>query len=494
MTGISRRGILAGTGGAALGAALSGCSGSTDFDDEKSKSSAGSGKLRWWDHFGPLRPLQKKTFKKYADSPHGEKVEYTQRNGSELGQALQLAKRSHELPDVSSLAGLDLPIPRLIKSGWLQPIELSDDAMERLKGDLYKGVHIFDGKLYSFPVFSFRQYDPAVWINTKLVDKAGLDADKPPATYDEFRSAARTVKKKTGDGTYGCIIKGGMTDSLSAEASAMAQAGGFNGGGGVLYRNGQYAYHAEQYLNWVEFLRSLRKDKLLRPGSLNWNGKVARAHWESDEAGFYLDGPWSAGAVMSDSKQGSKKFAKSLGVGPVLVPEKHMDPVCYSPQKGGSFWLHKSSSQADAVNRLFSDFIITDKYNQGLAEAMDQPPRELDAVNDSSALKSYKELLKMFDEQVYVAPNELVKNPDTAKVQAETKQIEPDLGHIIQGALTGDVKNVKKSLKGLSDKASKERDRALKAAKKKGADVNVEDYSFPNWESHKDYTEDKYEN
>lgn len=494
MTKISRRAVLGGTGGAVLGTALSGCSGSTEFADEKkSKSSESSGKLRWWDHFGPLQSLQKKTFKKFAASAHGEKVEYTHRNGEKMGQALQLAKRSKELPDVSSLAGLELPVPRLIKSGWLQPIDLSDEAMEQLKGGLYEGVHIFDGKLYSFPIFSFRQYDPAVWVNTKLAEKAGLDTDKPPKTYDDFRSAAKAVKKNVGHGTYGCIIKGGMTDSLSAEASAMAQAGGFKGGSGVLYRTGEYAYHSDQYLQWVEFLQSLQKDKLLRPGSLNWNGKEARAHWESDEAGFYLDGPWSAGAVMSDSKHGSKKFAHSLEVGPILVPEKHMKPACYSPQKAGSFWI-LDSSHADSVNKLFSDFIITDDYNTGLAEAMDQPPRDLSAVDEASALDSYKELLKMFHDQVYLAPNTLVKNSDTAKVQAETKQIEPDLGHIIQGALTGDVKDVKNKLKELSDKSAKERERALKAARKKDADVSLDDYKFPNWKPGEDYTEDKYDN
>lgn len=488
---ISRRAVVGGTGAAALGMAVGGCSGSTDFDDDDNgDSSGGSGKLRWWDHFGPLQSLQKKTFKKFEKSPHGKKVEFTWRNASKMGEALQLAKRSHELPDVSSLAGLDLPIPRLISSGWLQPIDLSDDAMDRLKGDLYDGLHIFDKKLYSFPLFSFRQYNAAVWFNKTIAEKAGLDVDNPPAIYDEFRKAARTVQKKTKKKIYGWIWNAGMPDRMRDQANAMAQAAGFEGEGGVLYRTGEFAYDSDPYLHVVEFLRSLSKDKVLRPGSTNWSDKIARSHWVAGEACYYFDGPWCAGVALEDSKE----FGKSLDVGAILVPEKNMGVACYGGYSGGSFWLHKSSKQADAVNRLFSDFFITEEYNKGLAEAMDQPPRVLDAVEKSSAHSSYKKLLKMYDKQCYLAPNALVQNPDITKVQAESKQVQPHLGDIVQGALTRDVTNVKAALKKLSDKSAKERERALKAAKKKDADVSLDDYKFSNFKPKKDYTKDKYDN
>lgn len=482
---VSRRTVLSASGGAAAAATLGACSDSSSGGF----SSGDDSKIRWWDHFGPLQSLQKKTFAKFEKSKHGKKVEFKWRNASKMGEALQLAKRSDELPDVSSLAGLDLPIPRLIKDNWLQPLDLSDEAMSELKDDLYDGLHIFDKKVYSFPLFSFRQYTAAVWFNSTLAEKAGLDVDKPPSTYDEFRSAAKTVQKKAGKNVYGWIWNAGMPDRMGDQVDAMAQAAGFKGEGGVLYRSGEYAYHSEPYLKVLEFLRSLKKDKLLRPGSTNWSDKIAREHWVAGEACFYFDGPWCPGVAL----ESSKKFGKSLAVGPILVPEEGMDVACYGGYSGGTFWLHKSSKQAKSVNRLISDFFITKEYNKGLAEAMDQPPRELSAVDDSSAHESYKKLLKMFQKQVYLAPNALVKNPDVTKVEAESKDIDPKLGDIVQGVLTGDVKDAKKALKELSDKSSKDRERALKAANKKDADVSMDDYAFPNWKPRQDYEKKNYD-
>lgn len=488
MSGVSRRALLGSSGAVVAAAVLGACS------DSSSQSAGGKGagsgkKIKWWDHFGPLQPLQKKTFKKFEKSSHGKDVEFTWRNASKMGQALQLAKRSNQLPDVSSLAGLELPVPRLIKSGWLQPIDLDDDAMHRLKGDLYDGLHIFDKKLYSFPLFSFRQYTAAVWFNKSLAEKAGLDVKNPPANYDDFRDAARKVQKNTSGDVYGVVWNAGMPERMESQVNAMAQAAGFEGEGGVLYKTGKFAYDDAAYVKAIEFLQSLQKDKLLRPGSTNWSDKIARSHWVKGEACYYLDGPWCPGVALSDSKD----FAEKLGVGSILVPERDMDVACYNGFSGGSFWLHKSSSNADAVNRLFSDFIVTKEYNKGLAEAMDQPPRDLSAVKESSAHDAYKHLLNLFSKQVYLAPNAIVQNVDVTKVEAESDQVKPTLGDIVQGALTGDVKDVKKSLKQLSDKSSKEREKALKAAKKKDAEVSLDDYAFPNWKPESDYTKKKYD-
>lgn len=114
-------------------------------------------------------------------------------------------------------------------------------------------------------------------------------------------------------------------------------------------------------------------------------------------------------------------------------------------------------------------------------------------MKESSAHDAYKHLLNLFSKQVYLAPNAIVQNVDVTKVEAESDQVKPTLGDIVQGVLTGDVKDVKKSLKQLSDKSSKEREKALKTAKKKDAEVSLDDYAFPNWKPESDYTKKKYE-
>lgn len=484
MVGFPRRSFLQASGAAAVAAVLGGCGGSSNPQAGQQKP------MKWWDHFGPLQNLQKQTFAKFAKERGGTRVDYTFYNASKMGQALQLAKQSGQLPDVSSLAGLQLPIPALIKGGWLQPIELNEAAKSRLKDALVDGVHIFDGKTYSFPIFSSRQYACANWFNTSLVEKAGLDPNQPPQTYDDFRAAARAVQQKAGGNVYGWIWNAGMPQRMQDQVDDMAQAAGFAGGrGGILFRTGEYAYHTDPYLNVIEFLVSLQKDKLLLPGSSSLVDKVARARWVTGAAGFYFDGPWCAGAAL----QTSAAFGKSLGVGPILVPQQGMPVSGYRGVAGGSFWLSKSSQNVAAANQLLSDHFTTDDYYAGVASNMDQPPRDLSAVAKSSAHPAYKRLIEMFGSQVFIAPTPALKNlSGVTAAQAEMKQVTPTLGDIVQGALTGSVSDVRGALKQLSDKSTAERDRAVAAAKKNGADVSVDDWAFPNWTPRTDYTQDMY--
>lgn len=451
-------------------------------------TAAGTDSMTWWDHFGPLQSLQKKTFAKFAKTSGGMPVQYTYRNASQMGQALQLAKQSGELPDVTSLAGLQLPVPALIKGGWLQPLQLNAAAKGRLKGALVDGVHVFDDEVYNFPIFSDRQYSCANWFNIDLLKKAGVDPDQPPTSYDDFRSAAKAIQQHSGGAAHGWIWNVGMPPRMADQVDAMAQAAGFEGGGGMLYRTGEYAYHSEPYLNVIEFLVSLQKDKLLFPGSSTFSDKIARARWVTGVAGFYFDGPWCAGAAL----QVSQDFSSSLGVGPMLVPEKGTPVTAYRSVAGGPFFLTKNAKHVDAANQLLSDFFTVEDYYVGVADAMDQPPRDLKAVDRSSAHPAYKKLIKMYGSQVFRAPAPVVKNADITKVQAEAQDVQPDLGTIIQGALTGDVTDIRKALKELTDRTSADRERSIKAATAKGAKVSLDDYAFPNWKPRTDYETSMY--
>jgi multiple sugar transport system substrate-binding protein len=68
------------------------------------------------------------------------------------------------------------------------------------------------------------------------------------------------------------------------------------------------------------------------------------------------------------------------------------------------------------------------------------------------------------------------------------KPIHPNLGEIIQGAITGDVKDVKATLKEFNDAMTKERERAIKVVQGKGGKVSVDDWAFSDWTRGQDYT------
>ena len=487
MTQLGRRGFLrlAGLTGATLGggASLVACNTAPQGAGGAEGSAAG---LEWWDHFNPLQDLHQEIFEQFTKRT-GVPVRYTPVQTAKLGQQLQLAKQSHQLPDIHSNVGLELPLPALIRDNWYQPIELGPDLLKRLPEDaVVEGITMFDGKVYSFPLFSVRQYWAANWFNRDLVKQAGLDPNEPPETYDEFRKAARAVKR-LGDNTYGWMLALGQPSRLAEQIGFLAQACGFEGQGGVLFGSGEYAYHHDSYVNVIEFWLSLREDGVLVPGTESFDDKVARTRWATGIAGYYFDGPWCAGVVAQDLSE----FTDKMDVGPMLVPEKGMPVTAYRGPVGGAFWLSGESEQQQEASRLLGR-LTTPEYYVGLAENMDQPPLDLSAVERADVLPVYKKLVGWFQDAAFLAPTAIVKNPDLAKVNAEMKPIEPDLDTTVQGLFSGDLTNVRKQLKALSDRSEQERERALAEAKKNGAEAELSDWAFPDWQPRKDYTLSMY--
>ncbi|HLT59563.1 MAG TPA: extracellular solute-binding protein, partial [Microlunatus sp.] len=186
MSAISRRSLLGLTAAAAT-AAVAGCS-------TAEPQSTAEQTITWWDHNVNLQKVNQAAYDAFTAKTE-IKVEYTYHQTAKIGQALQLAKQSNQQPDVHSTAGLGASIPSLIADGWFSPIEWPEEVKQRFEslGGLVEGLHSFDGKLYTFPIFADRQYVAATWFNRDMITEAGLDPANPPKTFDEFRAACRTV-------------------------------------------------------------------------------------------------------------------------------------------------------------------------------------------------------------------------------------------------------------------------------------------------------------
>ncbi|MEV0385071.1 extracellular solute-binding protein [Nonomuraea sp. NPDC050643] len=483
MTAMTRRGFLAAAGTLAVATATGACGAGGG-----SAGGAGGGSLTWWDHQNQLQKAKAEIFAAFAKSPGGVPVQYTYYNPAKMGQALQLAKQSGQLPDLRTNAGLNLPAAALVAAGWSQPLTLTDEAKARVEDSLIEGLHVFDGKIYAFPIFSHQTYSAVTWFNTELVARAGLDPQAPPKTYDEFRAAARAVRGSAGGETYGWVWNIGMPQRLGEQVHDLAQAAGFAGGGGVLYKSGEYAFHADEYLNVIEFLLALRQDKVLVPGANSWVDDVARARWTAGIAAYYFDGPWCPGVALKDTPE----FGEKLGVGPILVPDAGVSVATYHVPQPGDYWLSSTSKKAAAANKLLSEHFTTEEYSLRVAGTMSQPPRDIDVVDRSQAHPAYKKLVGWFKESVFLAPEPVAGNRDVQRVQIESKPVLPTLGDIVQGALTGDVTDVRAALTKLSSDSARQRDAAIAAAKGKGAQVGLDDFAFPNWKPRTDYLKPMY--
>ena len=477
----TRRRFLFTSGITAAALATAGCGGG----DSGGGSADGSVTIDWWDHFGPLQDLHKQWFVDYEKEHPKVHVEHQFYTGEKMWQSIQVAKQSNQLPDVFTLAGSDYPPAALIDQGWLQPIELTDEAKDQLpEGSLLEGITIFDGDTYSFPIFSWRQYNCLAWHNKELLQQAGIDPANPPTTYDEFRQACRQVVDKTEASGYIWFFK---TD-VAGHVHDLAQAAGFEGLNGVDFRTGEYSFHSDPYLQVIEFMHSLYTDKLMVEASTSMDANQARLRFAAGESAFWFEGPWAPGVLADEAEE----FMPKMDVGPMLVPEAGMDVVTYRPPVGGVFWLSKDSPHPKEASEVMSTFTSKD-YALKFSENMDQPPADLDVVAEADAHPAWKKAIEFYRNTTYLAPVAAAGNPEESAVGSHIKPVELDLSDIVEGLFTGRIKNLEASLKDLSERSTANRADAIEKAKKDGAEVSEEMYAFPNWEPLKDYTPDMYE-
>ncbi|MVA74457.1 extracellular solute-binding protein [Auraticoccus sp. F435] len=487
----TRRQLLAGAGGVAAGAVLAACStapsgggggpsgGQPGTGATGGGTTGGTGPLTWWDQFAPLQDLQKATFQRFAGQG-GPQVEYTVYNPNEQGQALQLAFSSQQLPDVFSLAGVGVPPSVLMNQGWFSPLANGEELRSAVpEGTLIEGLHSFDDQLYSFPIFSTRQYDGLLWYSRSAVEAAGLDPDTPPASWDDLRAAARAVQDS---GTSGLLLPLQFGERMATFVLELAQAAGFpgatqGGSNGVDLSTGEYAYHHDSVVSAIEFLLSFQTDGLLFPASSSLDARAGRARWAAGGAAFFLDGPYCPGVVVRDFAA----FADQLAVGALPTPDGSA-PVLNRTPVGGTFWVSGQSDQVDQAAELLA-LLVGEEYQAGLAEAMDQPPFDLAAVAGSGAHPTYKRAVEMFGEQVFVAPAPQAR-PGVTDVEAAMGTVEPGLGAIVQGAFSGQVSDVRGALRELSDKLTAAREKAVAEV---GGDVSVESWAFPEWQPGTDF-------
>lgn len=439
----------------------------------------------WWDQFLPLEPLHQSIWDQYQETHPEVTVEYTVYNPQEMGQALQLAYESEQMPDVHSLAGLGVPAEQLVTQGWFQPLGNGAEIQQALpEGSLLDGITIFNGSVYSFPLFSFRQYTSLNWFNKELMEGAGFDPETGPTTWDEYRQAAKAIADQGSGQIFGWIQGIGFAERLGVHVEELAQVAGAPGP--IDHATGEYAYATEPYAQAVEFLLSLQQDGSLFPASSTLDARTGRARWATGIAAMFFDGPWNIGVVQQEFGD----FAEKVGVASIPTPSADPAFIAKGPT-GGVFWVSSQSEHPDVAADILRGF-TTPEYYIGLAERMDQPPLDLAAVEQANVHPTYQRAVALFGERVRLAPSAIAQNPVVSQVNARMADIHPNLGEIAQGVFSGDVSDYRAALKTFNDQLTAERNLAIEAVTAEGGQVSLDDWIFPEWTAGEDFTPDMY--
>lgn len=438
-------------------------------------SSPSASTLTWWDHVSGNEDLKTTFFADYTKET-GVGVEYTYQQSSKLGQALQLAKRSNQLPDVFTTAGLGLPFLGLVDGGWFQPLQWGDEENKRIPTDYrVDGLNAVDGKLYSFPVQGSRLFNANLWHNKDLLEQAGIE---PPATYDELRHACVMIKKATPQ-VKGLVINQDATFGLMVDNAA--QSAGFQGADGSLFRTGEFRWHDDAYVEWLEFLLSLDRDGHLLQGQ--FNSDSARGRFAAGQCAFLLDGIWTPGTI----KQYAEPFLPKLGVSGPITPEPGREPVMYRSPTLSKYYLSGSSKHPSQASKLLA-MLTTPAFSSFIASRMLQTPLDPDQLDNPDVEPVFRDQVKKALTRAFMMPEVARRDPKFASILSKIKPVKPGLNEIFQGLLSGQLTDARAALRQFSDDSTGAREDVLEHNK-----LTVDDVSFPNWKPLHDYTQEMYQ-
>ena len=480
MTRFSRRIVLRGIGAGTVAATLAACSGgeAEPVADDGAVADGGSdcAGITWWDHFGGLQDLHQQWAADMSEEL-GVPVEYTYNEPARATEALQLANQSNQLPDVYSNI-LGIPLPALVEAEWLHPIDLSEEAVERLPEDTFvEGITMLDGEIYGLPVLSDRQYWAATWYNSEIAEEVGFE---PPQSYDELLNALEAIDEH---GEYAPMTLAlGNSGRMQEQVDDLAQAGGFPGYEGIRFDTGEYDFDHESYIEAIELLKTISDNGWLMPGTNSFQIPDARGRWAAGDIGFFIDGPWSPGGVRNLNAD----HLPRMDTAGILTPDGE-GAIITRGAPDPTWFIAGNTDCPDAASELLASF-TRDEYQVALAEAMDQPPINLEVVEGADVLEPYAWIVDDFQERVFRAPQPVVRNPDVAEALAYTTPVSPHLGDIIQGYLGGDITDLQGELEALNQRMEADLTQAIERAQAEGADVSRDDWEFPDWEPGEDYT------
>lgn len=213
-----RRGIAATALVASFALAATACGG----DDSGSDNSSGPVTITWWDTSNATNeaPTYQALVKQFEAANKDVKVKYVNVPFDQAQNKFDTAAGASGAPDVlRSEVGWT---PAFAKKGFFLPLDgteaLKDQA--KFKSNLIEQAK-YEGKTYGVPIVTDTL---ALVYNKALFAKAGIEA---PKTWDDLKTAAATIKAKTGvDGYWGStqayyaqsFLYGEGTDTVDADA------------------------------------------------------------------------------------------------------------------------------------------------------------------------------------------------------------------------------------------------------------------------------------
>jgi multiple sugar transport system substrate-binding protein len=177
----------------------------------------------------------------------------------------------------------------------------------------------------------------AFWFNKKVLQKAGLDPNKPPKTIEELLKACAAIKKSQPK-----VIPFGL-DTTNRPFGLDANWSWMKAFGAQPFDGTKATADTPEMQKYLDFMRTLAKQKYT---PVNQKAGDFRQPAASDQVAFLWDGPYPKGVIQSTNHASDKQFFATWGATtaptttgtPVSVPTDHQLVMFKSSKNKQAAW------------------------------------------------------------------------------------------------------------------------------------------------------------
>ncbi|WP_372571658.1 ABC transporter substrate-binding protein [Ruegeria jejuensis] len=496
---LGRREFLMGSAAGAAMLSLKGTAGLAQTVQPPINSIPKGATFRWVDSGDQKAVFFKKFFADYA-ADRGIEVIYDPLPWNEIAKVVPLGVRNGTAHDVF-VTPRNVSLADAVAQGWVQPYDEFIPNIEEWKanfpaGAFLPGINEFEGKTYGLPFTSNKRYGTHLLYNKQYVADAGFDPEAKPLTQSEFREAARKITE-AGQGRYfGFILGGSQLNRWAQSVRNLARMAGASAGGDSVLdadidlRTGEYVFDSDAYIAAIELLIAMRDDGSFFPGLMNLNAPQARAYMPQGAAGMILQGPWNIPSW--EGQNPDFDFGVSSGPVPDSGPVGKLT-ISQGGAAPNTISLFSGSENGAIAGDIFH-YLGTLEGQTAWANIVGagDPPIMPEAVAQADMSPRSKQILELFNDQIRVGPNPIVRNGDLAKVIGTFVAPDVNFARTVQGLVAGELTDVPGEMKKLSDNYNASLDAAFAAATAEGAKVDRADLVFTNWNPDVDFAASDY--
>jgi ABC-type glycerol-3-phosphate transport system substrate-binding protein len=459
---------------------------------QRANEQAQGARLTMWVRTPETVDLLRESIQRFQANNPGVVVEIVPFAADAYPAALQAAISGQSLPDIFQVHN-SVPVPRLVELNLIQSLggNFTPGFVDQFDpATWWEGSTTINGEIFAWPDRSFRRASLFLFYNREVMRKSGLNPNNPPRTWDQFIQQSQQVTDRGNGRRFGLHL--GFTSGWFNERVVLQLAttvGNQFGvpaehlpGRAVNWRTGEvFAYQPIQEV--ARFFQRMMERDAIHPDFLNTGRSQATAQWAAGQSAFLIDGSWRLQELLRNEPD--------LDFGITMLPSRDGGPVLWGVEGGSqnAFAVSSRSPNVAIATKLF-EHLTQDYYPMLLKGAVDLTP--IPALNNNQSLftsPQFLELVRLTELGTMVLPSPVVRNQDQLVTigRLAAKPPRRPIGESMQGFFAQGQFDVSDFMRAYTAEMNQFFDEAIQEARTRGANVNPNEWVFPDWNPRQNY-------